>query len=1431
MQFTGSSGTSPYTFSSTGSIPPGVSLSSGGSLTGTPTTAGSYSFSITVTDNASNSNSTNFNVTVNPAPTLPSTTTYYHTAGNTQNIPLAATGGTPSLSYTPGSLPTGASYSAGSLSINSQVASNFSFSLQVTDANGASASQIYSFVVAPALSLPTHTLPDAVVSQSYSQSLPVSGGRAPLTFSATSNSFSGLGITVTSSGVVQGTGTAPTFVSLPISVQVTDANGATASQTYLLRLMSNIVVSPSSLPPATLGRSYSATLSASGGISSDYLFAIASGTPPPGLSLAIQPYLASTTFSGVPTTAGSYSFVVNATDIINQTRPTTVSMTVNPAPSIDGSGTITASAPNTPVSRQFTVTGGTSPFIWSATGSFVTGTSFNGGTATYSGTPTASGTSSFTVTVTDANGATATLAVTHNVYSALTLSHNLPANLTQTQVVNGAFLASGGSPTKTFSLDSGALPPGLALNPNTGAITGSPTTPGNYNATLRVTDSLTSTATTAWAVVVYTTPSLSQISLSSAPGQQVNTGLLPSGGAQPYQIALTAGTLPAGISINGTALTGSPTTAGVYSFTLQLTDNNGVTATRSYTWNVAPTLQLQSLAIPTNTSVGMPMNFPIVTTGGLAPITLSVQGQVPTGLSFDAGSALLSGAPTQTGTFSFTIRAEDSIQQVATRTYIVNVGNKPGISGTLPAATAGSPYSANLSITAPGTLENATATSPLPPGINFSYSGLTATLSGTPTTPGQYLVDIVVEDKAGQTASAVFPLDIRFPLSIASGQSLPVFSTGASFAWTPQSQGGVAPIRWTISQGSLPAGLSLDPASGLISGSPTVNGVYAFTLSASDRNGSTAILALSGEVAAGLKWSSTMWTSQQAFKGTSLSLPLSVEGGTPPYTIKVQSGALPTGLAILEGALQGSPSAAGVYTFTLLAQDSANRSASLNASLTISGGLTVNPGGVKLYTLQETGKLTILAQPAGTLVELTPNSNLIKLSATKVQVPAVVTVSAMAPDLETASLSSRIEVRIAQTGEVVQVPFTFEPRRPQATGFRSSVSRAPGHSFSVFVHPGAQQETYTLSLEGPGAASYQIAPATGTGTLDQPFHASIEALTPNGASGLETTLVIRSSGSLEEARHTLLGLDPAKIRLSTDRLALKPGASFIATASNGEAAYATIQSANFFKLDAPQGTLKPSSRISLLPQAGDDQATTGQVTFYTADGNPAAQLEVVRTAPLTQGALEVDINAVHFPAQTDGTETAQFTLSNPSGIEVPYTITRVQPNGEAAPFTFSPSSGTLAPGATQVVTLKLAAPVLALSAFEIPLVVQYGETSAETVLVKKLPAGQPGCQLSDQVTITPLLPYQGQPVAAAAMHLGMHRPTRVAILDACGKPINTGKLTVSDGAKQSLILPNFTGLWMADWSPAFGSQDWTLDYYWTDGTRSAKLRLTGPTLQ
>lgn len=1428
IQFTGSNGTSPYSFSHTGNLPAGLTLNSSGLLSGTPTTAASYSFNVTVTDGQSNTASNGFNVTVNAAPTLPGTTSYFHTAGNTRNISLAATGGTAPLTYTPGSLPSGASFSAGQLSINTTVASSFNFSLQVSDANGATASQTYSVTVSPALTISDQTLPQGVVGQPYSATLAATGGRAPLSWSTSAITLSNYGLTYnSSSGAISGTPTDRTFMPESITVTVTDANGISATALATFSIINNIVISPSTLPAATQGTPYSAVISASGSASASYSF---TGTLPAGLSLQSHSSLTSRTVSGTPNATGTFNFSVTATDTFSQSGSTNLSLTINPAPAISGSGQIAASAPNTPVSRQFTATGGTAPLTWSATGNFVTGTSFNSSNATYSGTPTTSGTSSFTVTVTDANGATATLAVTHNIYNTLQISHALPAQLTQTQSVNASFTATGGAPNKTYSLDSGSLPPGLTLNTSTGTLTGAPTASGSYAATIRVTDSLSSTATTTWSVLVYPVPALGPLSLQSAPGQSANVSLPASGGASPYQFSLSAGSLPPGVTLSSGTLTGAPNASGTYNFTIQIQDQNGVTASSAYSWLVVPALTLNAPTLPGNTSVGAPWNFSFSTTGGQAPITLSLQGALPPGLSFDAAQGLLSGSPTQTGAFIFSIRAQDSLQQIASRSFTLNVGNKPGISGTLAPATAGAPYSSSLSIVAPNNLESATPTSPLPPGLSFSYSGLTATLSGTPTTPGQYLVDIEVQDKAGEIVSGVFPLDVRPALSIPSGQVLPALSSGQSFIWAPQSQGGTPPVRWALSQGTLPQGLSLDASTGRLAGTPTASGEFPFTLSATDRNGSSATLALTASVALGLRWSSSMWTAPQSSKDQPLSLPLLVEGGTPPYTFRVQAGNLPAGLALEDAFLRGAPTSTGLFRFTLLAIDSANRSAQWDASLLVAAGLSVQPARLSFQSRNDSARLTILAEPVGAQIRLLNSVPGLRLSADTAQVPAVITVS-LDPAQTPAPFQTELEIQIPQSNERVRVPVSFAPPASSSDSFLSSVTSAPGHAFALLVHTRSAASNFTLRLEGPGAAAYRLQPASGTASSEQPFHASIDPLTPAGAAGLEATLVVRHDASGVEIQHPLVGLPPATIRLSTNRLALLPGASFLASTDGAEAAYATIRRGDFFTVDAPTGTLNPSRRLHLLSaaNANPDANQPGFLDFYTADGRLANTLEVYRPNTNAMPALWVDSATVAFPALLPNAPApTQFTLSNPGATPVDFTLHR--PLGlNPMPFSISPESGTVAPGATQSITLQLAPGLNSSSAFEVPLVLLAGNSQPQSILVRKS-AAPSSCEQSGDVQILPLTPYPGQPLRA-----GTDLTLRFAVQDACGQPVHRGKLTVALQSGTTLpqpllLLPSFASTWETSASISSGSAQWVIDVAWTDGTRTVQRRLSGPAL-
>lgn len=157
-----------------------------------------------------------------------------------------------------------------------------------------------------------------------------------------------------------------------------------------------------------------------------------------------------------------------------------------------------------PYSSSLIASGGTPPYTFAITsGSLPTGLTLNTSTGVISGTPSAAGTFSYTATVTDSVMATA-MASCSIVISVPALSLACP--IANTGMIGTAysssFVAVGGVPPYTFAIISGTLPPGLALNTSTGAITGFPTTVGTYPYTGQVTDSLSTTATANCAIVI-----------------------------------------------------------------------------------------------------------------------------------------------------------------------------------------------------------------------------------------------------------------------------------------------------------------------------------------------------------------------------------------------------------------------------------------------------------------------------------------------------------------------------------------------------------------------------------------------------------------------------------------------------------------------------------------------------------------------------------------------------------------------------------------------------------------------------------------------------------------------------------------------------------------------------------------------------------------
>ena len=166
----------------------------------------------------------------------------------------------------------------------------------------------------------------------------------------------------------------------------------------------------------------------------------------------------------------------------------------------------------------------------------------------------------------------------------LGISLSCPTGTAQVNVAyNSALTANGGVAPYTFSILSGSLPPGLTLNTSTGAITGTPTTAGTYNFTAKVVDSKSNTATSNCSIVVSSPLALSCPSGTGQVGFGYSSPLTATGGVAPYTFSIISGSLPPGLTLNSSTgqITGTPTTAGTYSFTSQVLDSQGNTATAS----------------------------------------------------------------------------------------------------------------------------------------------------------------------------------------------------------------------------------------------------------------------------------------------------------------------------------------------------------------------------------------------------------------------------------------------------------------------------------------------------------------------------------------------------------------------------------------------------------------------------------------------------------------------------------------------------------------------------------------------------------------------------------------------------------------------------------------------------------------------------------
>lgn len=941
---TAANGTAPYTWSVTGgALPAGMSLSTAGVLSGTPTASGSFSFTVTVTDSASPAHTATDGLVlkVNQPPAITSGNSAAFTVGTAGSFTVTATGfPAPTFSET-GALPGGVTLNSttGALSGTPAAGTGGTYPIVITAQNGVTpnATQNFTLTINQAPAITSQNAKTFVLGAASTFTVTATGFPAP-----TLGESGALPTGVTfnaATGVLAGTPAVGTQGNYSVSFTAQNGIGANANQTFTLTVGLAPAITSGAATTFTVGTSGTFAVTATGFPAPTFS---ETGALPGGVSLN------STTgaLSGTPAaaTGGSYPITITAQNGIGSNATQGFTLTVDQAPAITSgnSTTFTVGASGTFTAKA---TGFPSP-TFSETGALPGGVSLNSTTGVLSGTPAGGSQGSYPIVITAQNGVGANATQSFTLIAGLAPAFTSSNSTTFTVGSVGAFsVTATGFPAPTFS-ETGALPGGVSLNSTTGALGGTPNanTGGTYPITITAQNGIGSNAIQSFTLTVDQAPAItSSNNTTFAVGSNSTFTVIATG--FPAPTISETGSLPSGLTFNpanGT-LSGTPAsgtqTSSPYSISFTAQNGVGSNAVQTFTLNVnltAPPAFTSSNS--TTFTTGTPGTFTVTASGAPAP-TFSETGALPSGVILSS-AGVLSGTPAAgTGkSYPITITAQNGIAPNATQSFTLTVDQAPaitsGISATFTVGINGSFAVSATGFPSPTYSE----TGALPTGVSLNSS--TGVLSGTPGsgTQGSYPITITAQNGVSPNATQSFTLTVNTAPSFSSSSST-TFTVGTFGTFTVTSAGSPAP---TVGEsGTLPNGVSFNSSTGVLSGTPATGagGVYSITFTANNGVNPNATQSFSLTVDEAPSITSNNTTTFTVGESGTFTMNAT---GEPAATLS-ETGALPSGVTFVpnpsggSATLSGTPATGtgGSYPLTVTAHNGIGTDATQSFTLTV----------------------------------------------------------------------------------------------------------------------------------------------------------------------------------------------------------------------------------------------------------------------------------------------------------------------------------------------------------------------------------------------------------------------------------------------------------------------------------------------------------------